>query len=540
MGIPRTEKVSLWQRLWIWLHCHSIWLLTMLLLLFVVVFSVAAMRKYHLFRVGFDVALIHQAVWNTSQGRFLESHAYDFTNNLLGTDSFFMAAWLAPFYIVFPSLSTLFVVEMIIVAVGAIPLYLLARERLGPAHGLIAALLYLAYLPVQYGSLYEIRFRMMAMAWLCFLLFFVEKERYGALWPFLFLALSCRLDTTIAVAMAGLYAFLRRKRWYYGVTLVVAAVAWYVVMTRLVLPHYSTRAGYMFLEHYLPLGRTPGEIVRTVLADPLLALGVVLEPRKLWYLLQIFLPLLFLPLFHLPAILSALPLFLMNLLSNRKIQTDIYHHYQALLVPFLLLGTIQMWERWGGRALSAADRPDPAAGRPDPAADRPDPQSGTGDSPDAPGPTRSSLLRKVRSWLRGVWHRLGDESRRRLIGTLLLGAALGANWLFYNPLPPLLLDEPPARTEAARVLIGRIPLDAPVAASNLLAPHIPVRRDLFLVPGGDFYYAEHPAERADYVLLDLQSERGAEEVALMNRLLEQPAWQVKAWRDGYILLVRQR
>ena len=106
-----------------------------------------------------------------------------------------MAAWLAPLYAVFPSVNTLLVAEMVIVALGAIPLYLLARDRLGAVLGLLIAVLYFAYLPVQYGSLYEIRFRMMAMAWLCFLLFFVERERYWAMLPFLFLALSCRLDT---------------------------------------------------------------------------------------------------------------------------------------------------------------------------------------------------------------------------------------------------------------------------------------------------------------------------------------------------------
>lgn len=484
-----------WYRTWTWLERHSGRLLVVMLVLFVLVFSIAAVRKYRLFRVGFDVALIHQAVWNTTQGRFLETHAYDFTDSLLGTDSFFMAAWLAPFYALAPSVHTLFVLEVVIVALGAIPLYLLARERLSPTLGLLTAGFYLVYLPVQYGTLYEIRFRMMAMAWLCFVFYYVEKQRYGAMLPFLFLALSCRLDTTIAVAMVGVYALLRKKRWYYGLTLLAAAVAWYLVMNQVILPHYSTRAGYMFGEHYLPLGRTPGEILRTIVTDPGLFVDVIFQPPKLLYLFQMSVPLLFLPVLAPEAFLSVLPLFLLNLLSNRKIQWDIYHHYQGLLVPFLLVGLVQAWSRLG----------------------------------DWDGP----------AWWPS-WRRLSREGRLRTVGMLLLSAALFANIAFYNPLPPLLFGRAPERAAAAMALIERIPPKAPVGASNLLAPHIPVRRDIFLLPGGDFYYAFFPEGRADFLLLDLQSERGEEEAALMERVLQQGDWRVDAEQDGYVLLARQR
>lgn len=501
------------DRAWSWLERSSTWLLALMLVLFFLVFTAAAIRKYELFRMGFDVALIHQAVWNTTQGRFLETHAYDFTNSLLGTDSFFMAAWLAPFYALFPSVYTLFAAQMAIVSLGALPLYLLARDRLGGAAGLIAAAIYLLYLPVEYGSLYEIRFRIMAMAWLGFLFLFVERQKYWALWPFLFLALSCRLDTTVAVAMLGLYAFLRRKPWYYGLTLLAAGLGWYLLMTQAIIPSLSTQAGYMFLEHYEPLGSTPGKILQTMLTDPLLVLETVFRPAKAWYLFQMGLPLLFSPLLGLPALVPVLPLFLLNLLSSRSNQFDIYHHYQGPITTFLMVGTILAWAtlaRWEGQ--SPFRRPRRGAAGVDP-----------GTLPKSAGP----------------WTRLGRERRLRLIGLALLLASLGCNLAFRNPLPSIIRGQAPARTATARALIARIPPEAPVAASNLLAPFIPMRRDIFLVPGGDFHYAGHPEERADYILLDLQSERGAEEAALMATLRARPEWRVVAEQDGYVLLARQ-
>ena len=127
----------------------------------------------------------------------------------------------------------------------------------------------------------------------------------------------------------------------------------------------------------------------------------------------------------------------------------------------------------------------------------------------------------------------------RLIGLLLLAASLASNLAFRNPLPSIFLGKEPPRAAAARALIARIPPDAPVAASNLLAPQIPVRRDIFLVPGGDFHYAAHPEERADYVLLDLQGERAVSETALLEELVQRPDWRIEAQQDGYVLLVRQ-
>jgi uncharacterized membrane protein len=587
-------------RTWDWLERHSTWLLAAMLVLYAVVFTLAAVRKYQLFRMGYDVALIQQAVWNTTQGRFLETHAYDFTNSLLGTDSFFMAAWLAPLYAIFPSVYTLFAAEMSIVALGALPLYLLARDRLGRVPGLLVTAIYFLYLPVEYGSLYEIRFRIMAMAWLAFLFLFVERGKYWALWPFLFLALSCRLDTTIAVAMLGIYAFLRHKPWYYGLTLLAAGIGWYLVMTQAIIPSLSTQAGYMFLEHYEPLGSTPAEILSNGVTHPLLVLQIVFaESRKLWYLFQMGAPLLFLPVLSLPVLVPALLLFLLNLLSNRPIQWDIYHHYQGPLTAFLMVGTILAWERlsrWAGwRSRSSPTDPSPAGGKepasassrkpglfasrsllaststpeaahpcgaaaadksprlrwgkdpseschpsPPPPTPSPSPVAGVGQGAGGEGEGHKRPNFMAREPGQGWWRRLGQEGRLRLIGLLLLAASLACNLAFRNPLPSIFLGHAPARLETARALIARIPPDVPVAASNLLAPQVPVRRDIFLVPGGDFHYAAHPEERADYVLLDLQGEYAVSETALLEDLLNRPDWRLEAQQDGYALLVREK
>lgn len=528
---PKEAKTTLWTRVWAWVERRSGWLLAAMQVLFFVVFSLAAIRKYELWRMGYDVSLIHQAIWNTVHGRFLETHAYDFTNSLLGTDSFFMAAWMAPFYALVPSVYTLFAVQMAIVSLGALPLYGVAKDRLGGAAGLAIAAVYFLYLPVEYGSLYEIRFRIMAMAWLGFLFLYVERRKYWALWPFILLALSCRLDTTIAVFMLGFYALLRRRPWYYGATLIAAGLGWYLVMTQTIMPALSTREGYMFLEHYAHLGSTPAEVLLAPVTRPLVVLQTVLTPQKLRYLWQMGAPLLFLPVVGLPAFLPALPLLALNLLSTRPNQFDIYHHYQGMVTPFLMVGVVLAWD-W----LTRVRAPGVLAGflpRRTPRARGEKEGAAAGAVKDQKGAAPSAA-----SAFSLGWWRLDRTVRLRILILAVLAASLVANLGWRNPLPSIIFGHTPARAAAARALIARIPPDVPVAASNLLAPMIPVRRDIFLVPGGDFYYAAHPEERADYILLDLQSERGEEEAALLEVLRGRPEWRVLEERDGYVLLAR--
>jgi hypothetical protein len=236
----------------------------------------------------------------------------------------------------------------------------------------------------------------------------------------------------------------------------------------------------------------------------LLVLETVLQPGKLLYLLQMGAPLLFLPLLSLPALLPALPLLALNLLSTRPNQFDIYHHYQGVVTPFLMVGVILAWE-WLAR-----DGTRPAA-------------------PGAPGGAGGGK----RSW----W-RLERTARIRILIVAVLAASLVSNLAWRNPLPSIFFGHMPARAAAARALIAQVPPDAPVAATNLLAPLVPVRRDIFLVPGGDFYYAAHPEDRADYILLDLQSEHGDDEAALLETLRGRPEWSVVDEREGYVLLGR--
>ncbi len=470
-----------------WVERHAALLLALLVLGYIIVISAAAIIKFQRYQMGFDLALIQQVIWNTLQGRPFETQAYDFTDNLLGTNSFFVLLIFAPLYAVWPNPASLLIGQTIVVGSSAVAVYLLGADILKQRRAaLVVAAVYLAYLPVLNGNLYEIRERVLAMAFELWILLCIHRRRF---WPMLLpmlLALACRLDTTIGVALLGCYALLlhwspqrdalglpqpERIGLRYGVTLIAAAVAWYLFVTSVMVPSFTDRPGYLFAEHYAHLGATPAQIVANVLLHPLATLQFVLTPERLWYLFGMFLPLAFLPLLNWRTLLVAAPLFVLNLLSNRPAQWDVYHHYQGQIVPLMMLGAIF------GLALLERRRP------------------------------------------------FGRHSLPAGLVLMLAGTALSHALFGSQPISLLKRWRSTEREAALNALVAHVPDDAAVAVGNRIAPHLDPRRGLFLVPGDAFHYVAEPFRKAEYAIVDLDY---AEERAAALAALESGGWCVVA------------
>ena len=100
----------------------------------------------------FDVGNLTQTVWSTAHGRFLEmTDVQGEQISRLGAHFDPLVALLAPLWWLWPSPELLLVVQTICVALGAVPVFLLARKHLGSDwSGLAFALVYLLYPPTQW------------------------------------------------------------------------------------------------------------------------------------------------------------------------------------------------------------------------------------------------------------------------------------------------------------------------------------------------------------------------------------------------------
>src|ERR1700682_1097261 len=137
-------------------------------------------ESYHSF--GFDLGLFDQVFWNTTQGRPFEStmsQALPVPHSLLG-DHFSPAfLLLMPFYFAFPHPETLLVIQSLALALGAWPVYLLARLKLAPGYALLWVIAYFLFVPLAYVNLFDFHEVALSVAPLGFALYFLERDRRG-------------------------------------------------------------------------------------------------------------------------------------------------------------------------------------------------------------------------------------------------------------------------------------------------------------------------------------------------------------------------
>jgi uncharacterized membrane protein len=306
-------------------------------------FGLLAALEHGAFETGrFDLGNMVQAVWSTAHGRPLDVTELDGDQiNRLGAHVDPLLAAFAPLWWLWPSPTMLLVVQAIVIALGALPVFWLARKHLHsqwmPA---LFALAYLLYAPAQWLALDEFHAVALACPFLLYAIWYLDEERLLAALPFLGLAALTKEELPLVVAGLGIWYALARGHRLAGVAIAVVGTALTAFYLSVVMPHYRGGDAPAFYDRYDAVGGSPGGIVKTLFTDPVVLLQAVTEGRDLTYLLQLALPLAGLFLAAPLLLIPALPELAANLLSETATQTSIEFHYTAPIIPFLAAGTV--------------------------------------------------------------------------------------------------------------------------------------------------------------------------------------------------------
>jgi len=291
---------------------------------------------------AYDVGLYDQGLWLLSRGQ--APFVTLMGRNLFGDHASLILILLVPLYWVLPGTSTLLVVQAIVIAAGAIPIYLFARRVLSsPIMGFCAAFLWLAnpavngtgmenfhpdsflglFLPLAIYALYEKKWRLYAVAVLG--------------------ALLVKEDVVLVMVPLGIfvaYRFDKKKGLLTALASIVAtALGMFVLMRSLI--GVPTRNTWR-----IPFGGVGGFLQELFTNPRNVASYLVSEDRPL-YLFQMAAP--FAAVFVLSPWLSlvAVPVIASNVLSTFWYQHSIQYHYSLVAVPVLLSATV-----FGVRAVS--------------------------------------------------------------------------------------------------------------------------------------------------------------------------------------------
>ncbi len=289
---------------------------------------------------GFDTGNISQSIWSATQGKpLIMTSGGQLVSRLSGNVEVFYLL-LAPIYALFPSPAALLVVQAAFYAVGAVPLYGLAKRKLGGERiAVTIAAIYLLYPVAQTAVLFEFHADVLAMPLLLAAINAADRERWRSYSVWLFLALICKFYVAVPVGVMGIALWWRGQRWA-GVATAVSAAAWlffaFFVMRPLFAPEVTAPVVTASSSGVRFYGVTFGQLdVVRATAGERLANGLVL-----------FFPVLLLawraPLWLLAAAAISLPVLLGN--GPGPIYDYRYHHY-AVAVPFLLAGLVYGLER---------------------------------------------------------------------------------------------------------------------------------------------------------------------------------------------------
>jgi uncharacterized membrane protein len=301
-----------------------------------------------------DLGNMVQAVWSTAHGHPLEithgSTGEQMTRLGGHVDPFL--ALLTPLWMLWPSPLVLALAQIVVVALGALPVLWLGRRHLGSetAAGLLA-LSYLAYPWTATSAGAAIHPVTFAIPLYLFCVWFLETKR---LVPFaLCAALAMSTGELMGLPIAGLglwYAFARGER-RVGAAIAALGATWTVVAIFIVVPAFSGDDS-MFFGFYDEVGGSPQGVASMLFTDPGVVLGALVEAHDIAYFVWLGLPLLFLFMLSPGLAAVALPQLLANGLSDFRSMTDPRYHSVAAVIPFLIAATV-----FGIRRIGAPRRP---------------------------------------------------------------------------------------------------------------------------------------------------------------------------------------
>jgi len=306
-------------------------------------FGALSILQYRAYNTGrFDLGNMAQAVWSTAHG-----HPLEITNlqgeqvSRLGSHVDPILVAFAPLWWAWPSAAMLVAAQAVAIALGALPVFWLARKHLGSEPAALGfALAYLLYPAVQWLTLNEFHPVALACPLLLYAFWYLDEDRLVAFAVFGGLAALTKEEIPLVIAGMGVWYAISRRRWRVGGAIAVVGVWLTTISVELVLPHFNEGASSSFYARYGDLGHSPGGILRTAVTDPGKVLSTVFDGDGVHYLLDLFVPLLLLALAAPIALVAALPELGLNLLSATDTQSSIHHHYTAGLIPPLIVATV--------------------------------------------------------------------------------------------------------------------------------------------------------------------------------------------------------
>ncbi|MBI2410526.1 MAG: DUF2079 domain-containing protein [Candidatus Kerfeldbacteria bacterium] len=324
-----------------------------LVIVFFVFSIVACWFQYHFFFYNqYDLGIYNQVFWNSVHGRWFQ---YSFNPYSYLVDH---REWgvllLLPVYALVQHPMTLLVLQTAVIATGAIPTYLLARQiaqglsvRGRDRLALVSVVVYLLHPLTHAVVLFEFHALSFVLPltlwwWLCM----ISGQRLRTIVIFILLLLV-RDDVAVMTSGVGLLLLVfgqgmqNNKRWrWIGFGIMAVSVLWFIIMARFGAA-LAPKQALKFGAFYSWMGNGPWEYGRFMFSHPIQTLHGAFGEDHVLVLVLLFSSCAFLPLLRPRYLLPLAGPAVEYLLIDRSLFDAFFHaHYSAIIFPWLMIASL--------------------------------------------------------------------------------------------------------------------------------------------------------------------------------------------------------
>ena len=248
---------------------------------------------------------------------------------------------LVPFYWLGAGAHFLYLVQVVAIASAAIPLYDMARTRLGsPRLALVVPFAWLLYPANEWMTSWAFHPEYLAMPAIIYAYWFAQRGRWLPYWMCVGLVLSTKEDAALAIIALGA-VLLIRGRTRVGLVTIAVAAAWFIICLDVIMPLATPGSTPTALYQYSQFGTSLWSILFNIVRHPSHLVGAIFTWSHVHYYEQLALPLGLLFALSPVTLLLVVPTFLLNVTNNQGYPADIHYQYTTYIATGLFIALVE-------------------------------------------------------------------------------------------------------------------------------------------------------------------------------------------------------
>lgn len=294
---------------------------------YIIVFSAYTILLQETFWTqAFDSGIDDQGLWLLS--RFITPFVTVRGLNLFGDSVTFYHLFIAPFFWIWNNINILYIIQTVFIALGAIPLFLYAKERLGSSFLAVSvALSFLLYPALQNLNLDQYHSEAITVFFVILTVFFLLKKNFSLFYAFLIISLLGKDEVAVTAVFIGLFLIFFMKELKHGGIVMAISVLWYLLCSRVFMPWFNGIG--VFASQPITYSHWFQGLMGN-LFNPAFYWQNFTHPDSLVYYFYLLIPVVFVPLFSLKFLFLLFPSVAVNVLSGTGYLRSIFYHYNYI------------------------------------------------------------------------------------------------------------------------------------------------------------------------------------------------------------------